>query len=80
VALNFESWWTERGESPANAIVAFTKAMLQAMDRLPMMVYCDVVRLQGTWHPGGRQQTLTRSPGSTARQVGTATSSRSHPR
>jgi hypothetical protein len=28
----------ERGESPTSAIVAFTEAMLQAMDRLPMTV------------------------------------------
>jgi hypothetical protein len=46
----------ERGELPANAIVAFTEAMFHAMDRLPMTVYCDVVRLRSTWHPGGRLQ------------------------
>jgi hypothetical protein len=61
------------GESPANAIVAFTEAMLQAMDRLSMTVYCDVIRLRSTWHPGSRRQTLARSPGPAAGQVGTTT-------
>jgi hypothetical protein len=63
----------ERGESPTSAIVAFTEAMLQAMDRLPMTVYCDVVRLQSTWHPGGRRWTPGRSPGPAVGQVGTTT-------
>jgi hypothetical protein len=61
------------GESPVNAIVAFTEAMLQVMDRLPMTVYCDVIRLRSTWHPGGTRQTPVRSPRPAAGQVGTAT-------
>jgi hypothetical protein len=50
----------ERGESPARNTVAFTGAMSQAMDRLPTMVFCDVVTLLSTWHPGGKRQTLAR--------------------
>jgi hypothetical protein len=63
----------ERVESPASAIVAFTEAMVQAMDRLPMTGYCDVVRLQSMWHPGDRRQTPVRSPGSATGQVGMVT-------
>jgi hypothetical protein len=42
-----------------------------AMDRLPQPVYCDVVKSRGTWHSSGRRQTLARSPGPAAEQVGT---------
>jgi hypothetical protein len=58
--------------------VAFTRATLQAMDRLPMAVNCNVVRLRSMWHPGGKRQTPARSLGWAAGQVGTAASSRPH--
>jgi hypothetical protein len=39
-------WRPERGEvTGASAIVAFTGALSQAMNKLPKAVYCDVVRL-----------------------------------
>jgi hypothetical protein len=48
VASNFEKarWRPERGEiTGASTIVAFTRALSQAMNKLPKAVYCDVVRL-----------------------------------
>jgi hypothetical protein len=51
--------------------MAVTKAMHQAMDRLPQPVHCDVVKLRGTWHLSSRRQTPVRSPGPAAGQVGT---------
>jgi hypothetical protein len=51
--------------------VAVTEAMLQATDRLPMPVHCDVVKLRGMWHSSSRRQTPARSPGSATGQVGT---------
>ena len=39
-------WRPERGEvTGASAIVAFTGVVSQAMNKLPKVVYCDVVRL-----------------------------------
>jgi hypothetical protein len=35
----------EKRKSLARATVAVTEAMTQAMDRLPMPVHCDVVKL-----------------------------------
>jgi hypothetical protein len=63
VALNLEegSWRPKRGgESPARTTMAFTGAMSQAMDRLPTVVYCDVVTLLSMWRPGGKRQTPAR--------------------
>jgi hypothetical protein len=60
----------EKGKSLARATVAVTEAMLQAMDTLLILVHCDVVNLRAPWHPSGRRQTLARSPGSAAGQVG----------
>jgi hypothetical protein len=70
----------ERGESPAQTIVAFTGATSQAMDKLPKAVYCDVVTLLNMWRPGGKRQTPARSSGPAAGQVGTTASSWPHPR
>jgi hypothetical protein len=61
----------ERGSSLVRAVVAFTGAVSQAMNKLPKVVYCNVVKLRGTWHSHGRRQTPARLPGPTARQVGT---------
>jgi hypothetical protein len=49
------------------AFVAFTEAVSQVMNQLPKAAYCDVVKLQGTWHSRGRQQNPARLPGPTAR-------------
>jgi hypothetical protein len=61
----------EKGKSLARVTVAVIEAMLQAMDRLLILVNCKVVKLQGTWHPSGRWQTPARSPRPAAGQVGT---------
>jgi hypothetical protein len=61
----------EKRKSLAQATVAVTQAMPQAMDMPPQLVYCDVVKLRGTWPSSGRRQTPVRSPGSVAGQVGT---------
>jgi hypothetical protein len=61
----------KRGKLLARATVADTEAMLQAMDRLLILVHCDMVKLRGTWHPSGRWQAPARSPGPAAGQVGT---------
>jgi hypothetical protein len=48
VASNFEKarWRLERGEvTGASAIVTFTVAVSQAMNKLPKVVYYNVVRL-----------------------------------
>jgi hypothetical protein len=38
------SWRPRRGdESQRRSTMAFTEALSQVMDRLPMVVYCDVV-------------------------------------
>jgi hypothetical protein len=58
--------------------VAFTGAVSQAMNKLPKVVYCDVVTLLCTWHPGGKRQTLAKTSGPAARQVGTTASPRPH--
>jgi hypothetical protein len=47
-------------ESPWCSTVAFTEALSPAMDRLPTMVYCDVVTPQITWRTSGKQPTPTR--------------------
>jgi hypothetical protein len=60
------------------AVVAFTRAVSQAMNKLPKAIYCDVVTLLITWHPGGKRQTPTKSSGPAARQVGTTASPRPH--
>jgi hypothetical protein len=64
VASNFE-------KARWQAVVAFTRAVSQAMIKLPKVVYYDMVKLRGTWHSHGRRQTPTRLPGPAARQVGT---------
>jgi hypothetical protein len=72
VALNFERGRPtveERGESPARTTVAFTGATSQAMDRLPTIIYCDVVALLSTWRSYERRRTPARTPQSIARQV-----------
>jgi hypothetical protein len=77
--LEEESWQPKRGgESPVRATVAFIGATSQAMDKLSMAVYCDVVTLLCMWHPGDKRQTPTRSSWPAAGQVGTAASSRPH--
>jgi hypothetical protein len=59
--LEEERWRPKRGgESPTRATVVFTGATLQAMDRLPIVVYCDVVTLLSMWCPSGKQQTPAR--------------------
>jgi hypothetical protein len=79
--LGEERWRPKRGgQSPARTIAAFTRAMSQAMDRLPKAVFCDVVMLLSTWCLGGKRQTPARSSGPVPRQVGMTASSRSHPR
>ena len=46
---------SEKGEeSPELSIMAFTGALSQAMDRLPIAVYCDVVTPLITWRMGGK--------------------------
>jgi hypothetical protein len=61
------SWRPERGgESPTNAIIAFT----YAMSRLPTAIYCDVVTLLFTWHGYEGRRTLARTPRLIVRQVG----------
>jgi hypothetical protein len=47
-------------ESPELSIVAFTGALSQAMDRLPKVVYCDVVTPLIMWRTGGKRPTWAR--------------------
>jgi hypothetical protein len=55
------SWRPKRGdESPWRSTVAFTEALSQAMDRLPTVVYSDVVTPQITWRTSGKQPTPAR--------------------
>jgi hypothetical protein len=48
----------ERGEHWRKSCVSFTVASLPATSQQYRAAYCDVVKLQGTWHPIGRQPTL----------------------
>jgi hypothetical protein len=58
-----------RGESPARTTVVFIGAMSQATNRLPTVIYYDVVALLSTWRGYERRRTLARTPQSNARQV-----------
>jgi hypothetical protein len=63
MAPNFEreGWRPKRGgESPAQVIVAFTVAKPPAMDKLTVMVDCDVLKLLGTWCMVGKRPTPVR--------------------
>jgi hypothetical protein len=50
----------EMGSALARVIVAFTVAKPPAMDGLPTMVHCNMVKLLGTWRTGGKQPTPAR--------------------
>jgi hypothetical protein len=47
----------EREEHWRNSCVSFTVAALPATSQRYRAAYCDVVKLQGMWHPIGRRPT-----------------------
>jgi hypothetical protein len=55
------SWRPRRGdESLQRSTMAFTEALSPVMDRLPTVVYCDVVTPQTMWCTNGKRPTPAR--------------------
>ena len=62
----------EREEHWHNNCVSFTVAGLPAMSQQYRAAYCDVVKLQGTWHSIGWRPTLVSLSERAVKQGGTA--------